>query len=94
MSELEQAITETLKDVFDSRVNTPYRIFQPKITKGEAATKQLSALIAAREQTMAEALREASSQIQYLEAKFHPTGTGQATLVKIEHALAKIEEGK
>src|SRR5687768_8581548 len=58
---------------------------------GDPAKIEADAFLIAAAPDMWGALHEARLQIEYLDAKFQPTGTSAATLARIERALAKAE---
>ena len=96
MTELEQAIAKIICTHPDYNGNcVKCNKLEPHVSecfmKGMIQT--ISALIAAREQPLIEALREAKLQIEYLHSKFKETGSRNAVIAKIDLALAK-EEGK
>ena len=47
-----------------------------------------------RHDKLVEAVREALQQIEYLHAKFNPTGTGEAVIARLTAALTSTREGE
>jgi hypothetical protein len=81
---------------------TPEILFEKGIREGEWSTEEpfedwqtvYVVCTPARRHAdeLAEALREAKRQIEYLHGKFQETGSGSAVLSRISQTLAKLEE--
>lgn len=76
-----------------ARVHCNFKI-RGKEGREEYEYAQGNAHLIATAPEMLEALKEAALQIEYLHGKFKETGSGNATLARVQDAIAKAEGRK